>query len=790
MTNNGNNNPWAGLASYEDPAKSERKLEFRGRDNEKFDVTRLIDDNLLLILYGKSGIGKTSLLNAGVFPELRKEQYLPVSIRLGTLDDNASYQESIISVIENAIKEVKGSITAINVVEEQTDDQQPDRLWNYFARHRFANAEGQPLFPVVVLDQFEEVLRNASPEHIGKARTLLNQIQYLIDESHTLNDCVVDGREYYYDFNFRFVVSIREDELYLLEDNIDDLSLSLFRNCRYRLRSLSQKGAEAAIRIPGRDCIEKDQMDDVVQKIIELSSQDANGVIDTWLLSIICAGTFNKKKGDKITLDDLTIWNNGPMEAYLYDATLNLSIIKFIYILTHLIHDDGTKRRVDIKEAELELGKADFNALTNGNNRILAFVNHDQVELLHDKLAKALASLGEQTFVRVREQMRAYYHDAVRRLPAKKKKYILKHLINEDGSLRRVDIKEAELELGEADFNALTKGNNRILSFVDHQVELHNNLLALIVFEERKEREERNRKRMEITRMAVFTCFAILFVIAFFVQNKKWYEPYYKSLYYVGKAKSLYSENDRLANLLLLEAFPENFDKSNKPFITEAEQALRLFTQSDNSTVPVRDTMVDIINELSGSIDKICSVTVDTNNNVLVYYYEPNILFKKNEPTKIQIVNPHKKGNITSISIKSDGSQFISASSDSTIIVWSISGKPLDTIKGHKGGVNSAYYSPDDKYIVSASNDSTVKVWRANGCKQVFTYEEIYTFTGHHGRVLHAEFPDNIHIVSSSDDGAILKWDFPSLEDLIDQTHERFKDCPLTDKERWMYYLE
>ena len=68
------NNPWPGLASYEDPAKSDRKLKFCGRDNDIFDVTRLIDDNLLLVLYGKSGIGKTSLLKAGVFPKLRLEQ--------------------------------------------------------------------------------------------------------------------------------------------------------------------------------------------------------------------------------------------------------------------------------------------------------------------------------------------------------------------------------------------------------------------------------------------------------------------------------------------------------------------------------------------------------------------------------------------------------------------------------------------------------------------------------------------------------------------------------------------
>lgn len=73
--NNNNNssgtcNPWAGLLSYEDPAKATRQILFTGRTKETQEVYNLIDNNLLVTLYGKSGIGKTSLLNAGVFPLL------------------------------------------------------------------------------------------------------------------------------------------------------------------------------------------------------------------------------------------------------------------------------------------------------------------------------------------------------------------------------------------------------------------------------------------------------------------------------------------------------------------------------------------------------------------------------------------------------------------------------------------------------------------------------------------------------------------------------------------------
>ena len=384
------NNPWAGLTSYEDPAKSERKLEFCGRDNDIYDVAQRIDDNLLLILYGKSGIGKTSLLNAGVFPRLRLDQYLPVSIRLDVLDPDTSYQESIISAIENAVNEIHGSVTTCNVVEDQTDNRQPDCLWNYFARHRFVNAEQKTLFPVVVLDQFEEVLRNTSIEHVVKAQMLLNQLQYLIDENHALGDCFVDGKEYYYDFNFRFVISIREDELYLLEDNIDDLSLSLFRNSRYRLRSLSEQGAAEAVLLPGKDCISDEQKQAVVDRVIALSKRPQSNDIDTLLLSLVCSGSFDKKVGEKITVADLAVWKNNPMEVYYQDATKGLTDNQIRYIQQHLIREDGSRKRVDADEVKHALGEATYYQLTQSESRLLAIGDKNQVELLHDQLGMAV----------------------------------------------------------------------------------------------------------------------------------------------------------------------------------------------------------------------------------------------------------------------------------------------------------------------------------------------------------------------------------------------------------------
>ena len=51
------NNPWAGTSSYQDPETSGERLKFCGRDNESYDVANLIDNNIFVTLYGKSGTG-------------------------------------------------------------------------------------------------------------------------------------------------------------------------------------------------------------------------------------------------------------------------------------------------------------------------------------------------------------------------------------------------------------------------------------------------------------------------------------------------------------------------------------------------------------------------------------------------------------------------------------------------------------------------------------------------------------------------------------------------------------
>jgi predicted ribonuclease YlaK len=58
------------------------RLLFWGREQEKSTLLHLILAEDLVLLYAKSGMGKTSLLSAGILQQLRVKEYFPVLLRL------------------------------------------------------------------------------------------------------------------------------------------------------------------------------------------------------------------------------------------------------------------------------------------------------------------------------------------------------------------------------------------------------------------------------------------------------------------------------------------------------------------------------------------------------------------------------------------------------------------------------------------------------------------------------------------------------------------------------------
>lgn len=371
-------NPWLGLASYEEPKNDGNDYMFCGRDEETLDVVRLIDNNLFITLYGSSGIGKTSLLRAGVIPILRRKDYFPLYVRLSQEPDGISYAEAI-------VRKLQGSGLAIEKGAATKHPDGNDRLylWNYFATTRFVS-EGREVYPVIILDQFEEVFREGDK---AKAELLLKQIYLLLNDELEMPD----EAGYSSDTNYRFVASLREDFLFVLEDCIDENSLDLYKNNRYRLRPMKPEQARQVVLVPGKGSIEEIEKDAIADIVVSMSKRNNQDGIDTLLLSLICSELHNNVVGqgqNLITKALIAQLGNNLLSSFYERAMNSVSSITRSYFENHLLTQSGFRNSIAMEDAVHEGIKKDEIAKLCDSRliRVETSGGIERIEYTHDAL--------------------------------------------------------------------------------------------------------------------------------------------------------------------------------------------------------------------------------------------------------------------------------------------------------------------------------------------------------------------------------------------------------------------
>ena len=139
-------NPWPGLLPFEE---ADWKY-FHGREFESEMLYRRVERERLTILFAPSGLGKSSILQAGLFPLSRRENVLPVYIRLDFSQDKPDLCGQVKTAI---VREAERA----NV--EAPKPEPKETLWEFLHRKdaEFWSVRHQILKPLLIFDQFEEV---------------------------------------------------------------------------------------------------------------------------------------------------------------------------------------------------------------------------------------------------------------------------------------------------------------------------------------------------------------------------------------------------------------------------------------------------------------------------------------------------------------------------------------------------------------------------------------------------------------------------------------------------------
>ena len=231
--------PWVGLASF---TEGDREF-FAGRGEEIEELLRLVRRDTLTLLYGVSGLGKTSLLQAGLFPALRAEDYLPVPIRL-------DYVEGAVPLTA----QVFGAITAAaNAARVEAPQPRPDEtLWEYFhcEGNHFWSPRNDLVTPFLALDQFEELftLGRETPECAARATAFISELADLVENRPpvALREDPLRAKEFSFKpAPLKVLLAMREDYLADL-DRIRSHFRALGQN-RLRLLPMGERQARQVI---------------------------------------------------------------------------------------------------------------------------------------------------------------------------------------------------------------------------------------------------------------------------------------------------------------------------------------------------------------------------------------------------------------------------------------------------------------------------------------------------------------------------------------------------------------
>ncbi len=285
---------------------------FFGRDEDVERLSQLCSLEGLIILYGKSGLGKTSLLNAGVVPLLQKEEnYEAFDVRFGSyvpesdnnpteilcrkISDTASYDNFLWNKVLNIPDQVK-TLLRSGVIHSEI----PESLWCYFKSLQIQNNGGNSF--LIVFDQFEELFTYPDTFITIFAKELselLNvktpqYIRDLIKKRLEIDKDFISREEMqtlYTPMNIKVLISIRSDRMCFL--NRLKIYLPDILNQTYELQPLEISQARAAILRPAEKegnfashtfQYEKNTLDEIVNYL----SNNGKQKIETFQLQFLC----------------------------------------------------------------------------------------------------------------------------------------------------------------------------------------------------------------------------------------------------------------------------------------------------------------------------------------------------------------------------------------------------------------------------------------------------------------------------------------------------------------------